>query len=130
VGWPGFWQPVRRVLHSPRILLALLGASAVTTLVMALAFACSVAMTPGPQPTVPTGALVALFMLGSAAGSAVPVPSGLGSTEAALTAVLVGAGVPVGNAVLQVLLFRTLTFWLPALLGVLATRRLRRRGAF
>jgi uncharacterized membrane protein YbhN (UPF0104 family) len=68
-------------------------------------------------------------MIGAAAGSAVPVPAGLGSTEAALVAVLVGLHVPAAHAVEEVLIFRTLTFWLPAIAGVLATRYLTKRNA-
>ncbi|MEO6701304.1 MAG: YbhN family protein [Jatrophihabitantaceae bacterium] len=128
-GWRGFWQPAQRLVANPKALLTLILASGSTTLIMALAFAASIAMVPGPHPQVAVGAIVALFMVGSAAGSAVPVPAGLGSTEAALTAVLVGIGIPADNAMAQVLTFRLLTFWLPALVGVLATRRLRGQAA-
>jgi uncharacterized membrane protein YbhN (UPF0104 family) len=68
-------------------------------------------------------------MLGAAAGTSVPIPAGLGTTEAALIGVLVSAHVDVGHAVQVVLVFRLLTFWLPAVIGVLALRRLRRVGA-
>jgi uncharacterized membrane protein YbhN (UPF0104 family) len=68
-------------------------------------------------------------MLGSAAGSAVPVPAGLGSTEAALIAVLISVHVPAPHAVEEVLIFRLLTFWTPAAVGILATHTLRRRRA-
>jgi uncharacterized membrane protein YbhN (UPF0104 family) len=37
--------------------------------------------------------------------------------------------VPAGHAIQEVLIFRVLTFWLPAIVGVLATRRLNRRHA-
>jgi uncharacterized membrane protein YbhN (UPF0104 family) len=37
--------------------------------------------------------------------------------------------VPSSHAVQEVLIFRLLTFWLPAVVGVLATRYLHRRGA-
>jgi uncharacterized membrane protein YbhN (UPF0104 family) len=68
-------------------------------------------------------------MIGAAAGSAVPVPAGLGSTETALAAILIEVQVPASHAVEEVLIFRVLTFWLPAAVGVLATRRLNRRRA-
>jgi uncharacterized membrane protein YbhN (UPF0104 family) len=68
-------------------------------------------------------------MIGAAAGSAVPVPAGLGSTETALVAILIAAHVATGRAVEAVLIFRVVTFWLPAALGVLAMRRLNRRRA-
>jgi uncharacterized membrane protein YbhN (UPF0104 family) len=68
-------------------------------------------------------------MIGAAAGSAVPVPAGLGSTETALVAVLIEAHVAASRAVEEVLIFRVVTFWLPAALGVLALRKLNRRRA-
>ena len=68
-------------------------------------------------------------MIGAAAGTAVPVPAGLGSTEAALIGVLMTAHVPAANAVRQVLIFRLITFWAPAIVGVLASRYLYRRRA-
>ena len=47
----------------------------------------------------------------------------------ALTGVLLAAGVPLAHAVEVVLIFRLITFWLPAVAGVLATRHLHRRSA-
>ena len=83
-------------------------------------------MVPGTRPSADVGALVVAFMAASAAGSAVPVPAGLGSTEAALVGVLVAAHVPAAHAVEVVLVFRLITFWLPAGVGVIATRHLRK----
>ena len=68
------------------------------------------------------------FMLGAAAGTALPIPAGLGTTEAALIAVLVGVQVPAAAAVKQVRIFRIVTFWLPAAVGIFATHHLRRRA--
>jgi uncharacterized protein (TIRG00374 family) len=68
-------------------------------------------------------------MIGAAAGSSVPVPAGLGSTEAALIGVLMAAHVPAGHAMQQVLIFRLITFWAPAIVGVFTTRYLYRRRA-
>jgi uncharacterized membrane protein YbhN (UPF0104 family) len=47
----------------------------------------------------------------------VPTPGGLGAVEAALSAALTAAGLPGATAVSAVLLFRTLTFWLPVPAG-------------
>jgi uncharacterized membrane protein YbhN (UPF0104 family) len=47
----------------------------------------------------------------------------------ALAALQHGATVPASHAVEEVLIFRVLTFWLPAALGALATRPLNRRRA-
>jgi uncharacterized membrane protein YbhN (UPF0104 family) len=122
-------RPVRELFTHPGRLAVLAGSSGATTLILGFAFVASVAMVPGPRPVIGMGALLIAFMIGSAVGTAVPMPAGLGTTEAALVAVLVGAGVAASAAVQQVLIFRLLTFWLPAAFGVFATRRLHRQGA-
>ena len=104
-------------------------ASGATTLVLGFAFVASVWMVPGPIPSIGVGALLIGFMLGAARGSAVPVPAGLGSTEAALVAVVVAAHVPLAHAIEQVMIFRLITFWTPAVIGLFVSRRLNRNGA-
>nr|WP_257573880.1 lysylphosphatidylglycerol synthase transmembrane domain-containing protein [Streptomyces sp. JJ66] len=79
----------------------------------------------------PRFAVVAVvFMAGNALGSAAPTPGGIGAVEIALIAGLTTLG-GVDNAVATsaVLLFRTLTFWLPVLPGWLAFSRLTQRKA-
>jgi uncharacterized membrane protein YbhN (UPF0104 family) len=127
--WTRFCRPIRHLARRPSTLGLLLVASGSTTLILAFAFAASTAMVPGSHPTVGLGAMLVGFMLGSAAGGAVPVPAGLGSTEAALIGVLVSVHVAAAEAVQVVLIFRLLTFWLPAVIGILATRQLRSQGA-
>jgi uncharacterized membrane protein YbhN (UPF0104 family) len=127
--WRQFWTPIRALLRRPSSLATLLTASGATTLILAFAFVASTAMVPGPRPAAGLGPLLIAFMVGAAAGSAVPVPAGIGSTETALAAVLIAMHVPAGHAIQEVLIFRVLTFWLPAIVGVLATRRLNRRHA-
>jgi uncharacterized membrane protein YbhN (UPF0104 family) len=127
--WKAFWTPIRDLARHPARLATLATASGATTLVLAFAFAASVAMVPGPLPSAGLGALVIAFMLGTAAGTAVPLPAGLGSTEAALIAVLVSLHVPAAAAVQQVLIFRIITFWLPAGIGVFVAHHLRRQTA-
>lgn len=118
---------VADLVRRPRDLLSLLLFSAGTTLVMGTAFTISVLAVPGA--TVPGEAQTLLigYLLGSAAATAVPTPSGLGSTEAALVAVLVSSDVAAGNAVQAVLLFRVITYWAPVPVGLLTTGPLRRR---
>ncbi len=125
--WKTFWVPIRQLLAHPSRLATLAAASGATTLVLAFAFAASVAMVPGPRPIAGLGALMIAFLLATAAGNALPIPGGLGTTEAALIGVLVGMHVPTAAAVQQVLIFRIITFWLPALVGIFAARTLRRR---
>lgn len=127
--WTRFCIPIRHRARHPSTLALLLLASGSTTLILAFAFVASTMMVPGSHPTVGLGAMLVGFMLGSAAGGATPVPAGLGTTEAALIGVLVSEHVVAAVAVQVVLIFRLLTFWLPAIVGILATRHLRRRGA-
>lgn len=127
--WRQILDPARTIAREPRRLLALLAASGATTLVLGFAFVASAAMVPGSQPQASVGALVVAFMAGSAAGNAVPVPAGIGSAELAFVGVLVAAQVPAGRALQIVIIFRLITFWFPAVVGVLATRHLRRLAA-
>jgi uncharacterized membrane protein YbhN (UPF0104 family) len=68
-----------------------------------------------------------VYLTGSALGSVVPTPGGLGAVEAALAAGLTATGMPAATAVSAVLLFRLLTFWLPVPAGWAAFTYLRRR---
>jgi glycosyltransferase 2 family protein len=67
-----------------------------------------------------------VYLTGSALGSIIPTPGGLGAVEFALTAGLTTAGVASGTALSAVLLFRLLTFWLPVPIGWLAFNYLER----
>jgi uncharacterized membrane protein YbhN (UPF0104 family) len=119
----GFADLCRR----PRDLLLTLAASAGTTFALAVAFALCVLAVPatavGPADLL---ALLAAYLVGAAAGAAVPLPGGVGSTETALVAALAALGVEAGPALHAVLLFRAVTFWAPVPLGLLACRTLRR----
>jgi uncharacterized protein (TIRG00374 family) len=71
-----------------------------------------------------------VFLTGSAVGSVVPTPGGLGAVEVALSGALNAiAQVPTAYAVSAVLLFRLLTFWLPIPFGWAAMNYLQRKGA-
>ncbi len=70
-----------------------------------------------------------VYLTGSAIGSAVPTPGGLGAVEAALSAGLVAAGMPGAKAIAAVLLFRLATFWLPVPVGWVAMNYLQRHDA-
>ena len=127
--WARMLVPVRELGREPYRLLTLVLASGCTTLILGFAFVATTVMVPGQAPTVGVGTLLLAFMLGSAAGSAIPIPAGLGSSEAAYIAVLLSVNVPGTQAVEEVLIFRLLTFWIPAAVGVLAIGYLRRRRA-
>lgn len=70
-----------------------------------------------------------VYLTGSAIGSAVPTPGGIGAVEAALSAGLTAAGLPGAKAVSAVLLFRLATFWLPVPIGWVSLTYLQRKDA-
>jgi glycosyltransferase 2 family protein len=72
-------------------------------------------------------AVAVVYLTGSAIGSIVPTPGGLGAVEAALTAGLTAAGLTGATAISSVLLYRTVTFWIPVPLGWAALNYLQRR---
>ncbi|HJZ02826.1 MAG TPA: lysylphosphatidylglycerol synthase transmembrane domain-containing protein, partial [Streptosporangiaceae bacterium] len=73
--------------------------------------------------------IAVVYLTGSALGSIVPTPGGLGAVEAALTAGLVATGLHGTEAASAVLLFRLLTFWLPVPVGWVALNYLERKDA-
>ena len=79
--------------------------------------------------SVPIASVAVVYLTGSAIGSILPTPGGLGGVEAALTAGLTAAGLPGAVAVSAVLLFRLLTFWLPVPIGWAALSYLERHQA-
>ena len=77
--------------------------------------------------SVPIASIGVVYLTGSAIGSLLPTPGGLGAVEAALTAGLTATGMPGAVAVSSVLLFRLLTFWLPVPFGWAALSYLERK---
>jgi glycosyltransferase 2 family protein len=73
--------------------------------------------------------IAVVYLTGSALGSIIPTPGGIGAVEAALTAGLVAAGLHGTEAASSVLLFRLLTFWLPVPFGWVALNYLERHDA-
>lgn len=123
----GVMRSLRHALSRPRCLLRAAVAAAGANLVLALAFTVSVLAVPDAGGA-PLGALLGVYLLGSTVGAAVPMPAGVGSTEAVLITLLTAMSVPATAAAQAVLLFRVMTFWAPIPAGVMSTRRLRRRG--
>ncbi len=76
---------------------------------------------------VPLASLAVVFLTGNAVASVLPTPGGIGAVEAALSTGLIAAGLPGSKAVAAVLLFRTVTFWLPVPAGWLALHYLQRK---
>jgi uncharacterized membrane protein YbhN (UPF0104 family) len=114
---PAFGQVLPRLIEvaqDPRKLIEGLSGA----LLLSLAYiACLAACVAAFGGSVPIAKIGVVYLTGSALGSIIPTPGGLGAVEAALTAGLTAAGVPGGIAVSAVLLFRLLTFWLPVPLG-------------
>ena len=73
-------------------------------------------------------AIGVVYLTGSALGSIVPTPGGLGAVEVALSGGLTTiAHVPGAYALSAVLLYRLITFWLPIPVGWVALNYLQRR---
>jgi uncharacterized protein (TIRG00374 family) len=79
--------------------------------------------------SVALASVAVVYLTGSAIGSAVPTPGGVGAVEAALSAGLTAAGMPGAKAIGAVLLFRLATFWLPVPIGWAAMNYLQRHDA-
>jgi len=123
---PTFGQVLPRlveVAQDPRKLIEGVGGALLLSLAYVACLAACVAAFGGSVPIAKIGVV---YLTGSALGSIIPTPGGLGAVEAALTAGLTAAGVPGGVAVSSVLLFRLLTFWLPVPLGWAALHYLER----
>lgn len=129
-GVASVFMALRGLRERPRDIATMLGASAWTTMVLGIGFAASVAVVAGPGVWHDFLPLVIGYMVGSAVGNAAPIPSGIGTTDTALVGVVAASGVVMHQAVIAVLIFRVVSFWLPAALGLVAGATLRRRGAY
>ena len=114
---PTFGQVLPRLLEiaqHPRKLAEGIGGALLLSLAYILCLSACVAAF---GRSVPFAKIGFVYLTGSAIGSIIPTPGGLGAVEAALAAGLTAAGVPGAVAVSAVLLFRLLTFWLPVPFG-------------
>jgi uncharacterized membrane protein YbhN (UPF0104 family) len=98
-----------------------------TLLLSASYILCLAACVAAFGRSVPIASIAVVYLTGSAIGSVLPTPGGLGGVEAALTAGLTAAGLPGAVAVSSVLLFRLLTFWFPVPVGWAALSYLERK---
>jgi uncharacterized protein (TIRG00374 family) len=73
----------------------------------------------------PRAVLVQGFFIGML-GNLLPLPGGVGGVEGGMIGAFAALGVDAGLAVVAVLVFRALTFWLPMVPGVIAYFQLRR----
>ena len=126
---PAFSQVLPRLLQmaqDPRKLAQGIGGTLLLSVAYILCLDVCIRALGGSVP-IPSVAVV--YLTGSALGSLVPTPGGLGAVEAALSAGLTAAGLPGATAVSAVLFYRLLTFWLPVPVGWVALKYLERRHA-
>jgi uncharacterized membrane protein YbhN (UPF0104 family) len=126
--WAAARAGVADLVRRPRDLLVMMVASAATTLCMGVAFALSVLAVPSAAGPGQAGSLIVAYLIAGSVSGLVPIPAGLGSTEAVLIAALAALDVETAAAVQAVLFFRIVTHWTPAAIGVLTARRALFRG--
>jgi len=73
---------------------------------------------------VPVAVLVMGYFIGTL-GSLLPLPGGIGGVEGGMIGAFAAFGVPAGRAVIGVLAYRAISFWLPTIPGVVGYLRLR-----
>jgi uncharacterized protein (TIRG00374 family) len=78
---------------------------------------------------VPVDALLVSYGLANVLAAIPVTPGGLGVVEAVLTSTLVGFGTPRGIAILGVIGYRLVNFWLPIPVGALSYVSIRAQGA-
>ena len=114
------------VAQQPRKLAEGLGGALLLTVANILCLAACVQAFHGSAAI---AGIAVVYLTGSALGSIIPTPGGVGAVEAALTAGLVATGLHGTEAASAVLLFRLLTFWLPVPFGWAALSYLERQSA-
>jgi hypothetical protein len=102
-------------------------ASGATTLILAFVLAASTAMVPGSHRTVGFGSMLVGFTLGSAAGGPFQCRRAAVLARRRSSGYWSACNVAAAEAVQVVLIFCLLTFWLLAMVGIVATRQLRSR---
>jgi len=115
---------IQVVGHPGKVTVAL-GGNVALTMGYVLAFDASLAAF-GQHLSLIQVAMV--YLVGNAAGAAIPTPGGIGTIEVALIGGLTASGLNAGVAASVVVLFRVVSFWLPIPIGWVALRYLRRTG--
>lgn len=112
---------VRTAIHLARTKpLGLLGALAYWGFDIAVLGVCFHAF----GTSVSLAVLVLGYFLGTL-GSLLPLPGGIGGVEGAMIGTFVAFGVPAGSALIAVLAYRAISFWLPTLPGIIGYVTLR-----
>lgn len=108
-------------LHHPVRALELFGGALGYLVISGLGLAASLAAFGAHVPLL---AVVSVFIVGQTLGHLSPVPGGLGAVEAVMVTGLGAVGVAPTAAIVGVLTSRLLTYWLPALPGIVVFRLL------
>jgi uncharacterized protein (TIRG00374 family) len=74
--------------------------------------------------TVPVAEVIMGYFIGTL-GSLLPLPGGLGGVEGGMIGAFVAFGVPAGRAVVGVLAYRAISFWIPTIPGIIGYLKLR-----
>ncbi|WP_313661524.1 flippase-like domain-containing protein [Cellulosimicrobium cellulans] len=119
------WPRLSEMLGQPGRLALGIAGNVVMTLGYVLAFDAALAAF-GQELSLVEVAVI--YLVGNAAGAAVPTPGGLGAIEAALIFGLTTAGVPAALATSATVLFRVATYWARIPIGWAAMRYLQRKG--
>ena len=118
-------RPALAVIRSPIKLAGLLGGNFVAQFLLALILGATVRAF-GESATLAelllTNTLVSLF------SGVMPIPGGVGVSEAAIAFCLTALGIPSATAAAIAIVFRLLTFYLPPIWGGFAMRWLRRQA--
>jgi uncharacterized membrane protein YbhN (UPF0104 family) len=118
-------RPALAVIRSPIKLAGLLGGNFVAQFLLAIVLGLTVRAF-GQSATLAelllTNTLVSLF------AGVMPIPGGIGVSEAAIAFCLTAIGIPSATAAAIALVFRLLTFYLPPVWGGFAMRWLRRQA--
>ncbi|MBD5785729.1 flippase-like domain-containing protein [Cellulosimicrobium terreum] len=119
------WPRLSEMLGQPGRLAVGLAGNVIMTLGYVAAFDAALAAF-GQELSLVDVAVI--YLVGNAAGAAVPTPGGLGAIEAALIFGLSAAGIPAALATSVTVLFRVATYWARIPIGWVAMRFLQRKG--
>ena len=108
-----------QTLKEPKVALTALGSSIGTEVLYAAGFAMCVAAVGG---SVTLGQAIFINVTISLFAGLMPIPGGVGVSEAGMTAGLTAIGVDPGTAVSAVLIYRLVSYYLPPLWGYVSLR--------
>ncbi|UFU06379.1 lysylphosphatidylglycerol synthase transmembrane domain-containing protein [Ruania halotolerans] len=118
------WPRLVWVIGQPHRIVMAIGGNLIMTIGFLAAFGAALAAF---GQSLPLTSLAVVFLTGTAVGSAIPTPGGIGTVEFALSTGLTTAGIATAAAASVAVLFRVLTFWIRVPLGWWALRYLQRR---